>query len=101
MVDGSKIQNPMGILQEADRIWEHTINCVGAGLVDFCRHNGGVGHVMLRRPSSALQGAELEMERRQFQDSYNDSIQRVMYLAKSYGKGNTPHRVREFGCSQM
>ena len=101
LVDGSKIQNPMGILLEADRIWNHTIGYGGTGLVNFCCHDGGVGHVMLRRPSSVAEGEALETAQCQFRDAYDDAMRRIMYLAKSYSKGNTPPRVREFGCTQM
>ena len=101
MIDGSKIQNPVGVLHEADRIWRHTVGYDVTGLVDFCCHDGGVGHVMLRRPSSVATGEALEIRQHQFRDAYDNAVRRVMYLAKSYSKGNTPPRVREFGCSQM
>jgi len=101
MVDGSKIQNPMGILREADRIWNHSIGYGGTGLVNFCCHDGGVGHVMLRRPSSVAEGEALETAQREFRDAYDDATRRIMYLAKTYSKGGAPPRAREYGCSQI
>lgn len=99
-IDGSKIQNPHGILQSIERIWQGVIGVVQPGLVHFCCQDGSVGHVMLIRPSSALQGPELDAQIWQFEMAYRDVLRRIAYLAKAFSKGSAPHRVREYGYSQ-
>lgn len=101
IIDGSKVQNPMGILHEADRIWAYMLGHTGTGLVHFCQQDGSVGHVMIRRPSSVAEGNDLFVQQRQFGEAYNDAIGKGAYLAKTYSKGGAPSRVREYGCSQM
>lgn len=101
MLDGSMTQNPMGILHEADRIWSNTIGYSGTGLVHFCQQDGGVGHVMIRRPSSLAVGEDLLTQQRQAADAYHTALAKGAYLAKTYSKGDAPSRVREYGCSQM
>lgn len=99
-IDGSKIQNPHGILHSIERIWQGVIGVVQPGLVHFCCQDGGVGHVMLIRPSSAQQGPALEAQVWQFDMAYRDVLRRMTYLAKAFSKGNAPYRVREYGYSQ-
>lgn len=101
MLDGAKIQDPMGILVEADRIWAYTVGFAGTGLVHFCQQNGGVGHVMIRRPSSVAQGADLLTQQRQFADAYYTALAKGTYLAKTQTKGLTPSQTRVHGGSQM
>lgn len=99
-IDGSKVQNPYGILQSVESIWQGVIGIVRPGLIHFCCQDGGTGHVMLIRPSSVLQGPELEAQTWQFDMAYRDALHRIAYLAKTYSKGNAPYRVREYGYSQ-
>lgn len=101
MMVGSMTQNPMNILHEADRIWSNTIGYTGTGLVHFCQQDGGVGHVMIRRPSSVAVGEDLLTQQRQAADAYHTALAKGAYLAKTYSKGDAPSRVREYGCSQM
>jgi len=35
------------------------------------------------------------------QAAYDQALYRASYLAKNFSKGGAPHRVREFGCSQL
>lgn len=99
-IDGSKIQNPFGILQSAESIWQGVIGVVQPGLVHFCCQDGSVGHVMLIRPSSEQQGPALEAQMWQFDMAYRDALVRLSYLAKRYSKGDTPYRARAYGYSQ-
>lgn len=101
MLDGSKTQNPMGILHEADRIWTNRIGYTGTGLVHFCQQDGGVGHVMIRRPSNLAVGEDLLAQQRQAANAYHTALAKGSYLAKTYSKGDAPFRAREYGCSQM
>ncbi|WP_422652953.1 YagK/YfjJ domain-containing protein [Arenibaculum sp.] len=104
MVDGSKVQNPRGILNDAERIWSALTGVAPGGLIDHCRHvysgTQTPGHVMVRRPPKATTG-DPEAHWREYERSRSDALALGSYLAKPQGKGMAPPRVREFGASLL
>lgn len=105
LINGSIMQNPYTFLLKIDETWRKLLKCSTNGLIHFCSNtfigSNETGFIMIRRPSSKAQGAELLRQQCNFQQAYDVARLRASYLAKTFSKGNTPHRVREFGCSQL
>ncbi|WP_173982628.1 inovirus-type Gp2 protein [Magnetospirillum sp. SS-4] len=105
LIDGAIMQNPYGLLKKAEEIWNRILGGEYQGLIEFC-DNRCMGHkttgsVMMRRPSSEAEGAELIRQQQAYQAACGDAIWRASYLAKSFSKDEPPYRNRRFGCSQV
>ena len=104
LVNGSLIQNATGIWNKAEEVWSR-ITGGPSGLI----HHGwptrqglsGIGGIMIRRPSSKATGQPLILQQQEFNTAWAEAVEWVSYLAKTYSKGNAPHRVREYGASQL
>jgi len=83
LLDGRKIQNSFGIMEEAKRLWGAINDCDGAGLVHYPH-----APAMLRTDSQAYT-EEIEM-----------CVFHTSYLAKKNTKGSAPCRQREYGYSR-
>jgi len=105
LVNGSKIQNPMGIWLKAQEVWNRVVGVTYSGLINFCRHQyrgqPGTGSIMIRRPSATAVGESLQVQQQEFDQARAAALERADYLAKTYSKGNAPYRVREYGASQL
>jgi hypothetical protein len=101
LVNGSMIQNPMGLLQSAERIWNGVVGVKYPGLVHLCSHGQDLGCIMIKRPSSNATGERLNYQTISFDEALAEALQRAAYLAKSHSKGNVPKRVRQYGCSRI
>lgn len=84
LLDGRKIQNLHGVMEEAKRLWGEINKCDGDGLVHYKN-----GSWMLRTDSPT------------YQSDIAECVRHASYLAKSNTKGNAPHRQREYGCTQL
>lgn len=84
ILDGNKIQNHYGIMQEAERIWGEIIGCNASGLVHY-----GTSPFMLRRTDP------------DFAQAMQNCIYAASYLAKTRGKENHPHRIRTYNSSRL
>ena len=83
LLDGRKIQNPYGVMKEAERLWGGVNHCSAAGLVHLS------GHRMLRTDSPT------------YQEDIAACIFAATYLSKANTKGAAPSRVREYGYSHL
>ncbi|MGY0834212.1 YagK/YfjJ domain-containing protein [Azospirillum argentinense] len=105
MANGSRVQNPGEILNNAGEVWGRVTGSNPSGLIDFCCHdfNGqpSSGHVMIRRPSSLAKGKQLDDQTKAFENARAEALQRGRYLAKTRTKGHAPKRVREYQGSQL
>lgn len=103
LLNGSRIQHPMGVWTKAGEIWSRITNGPPA-LLHQCRHEsvaqGGNGGIMIRRPSRVLVGHDLHAQQQAFHDAYEAALEWGNYLAKDFSKGSTPFRVREYGASR-
>lgn len=104
LLNGSRVQNPMGVWAKAAEIWSRITNGPSA-LVHQCRQdpagqskNGGI---MIRRPSGMAVGNDLFEQQQQFQAHYGAALEWGAYLAKEFSKGNAPKRVRVYNASQL
>ena len=105
LVNGSLMQNPYGLLHKANEIWNRILGGVFPGLIEFCDSRclgqRETGSIMIRRPSSVAEGETLVRQQQIYDEKLQEALGRASYLAKTFSKGNTPYRVREFGCSQI
>ena len=105
LVNGSLMQNPYGLLSDVGAIWNRILGGVYTGLIHFCGSQclgqSTTGSVMIRRPSTVAEPAIQARQQQAYQAAYDQALYRASYLAKTFSKGGTPHRVREFGCSQL
>ena len=104
LLNGSKVQNSMGIWVRAADIWSRITNGPHA-LVHQCRKaflgQGGSGSIMIRRPSGTAIGHDLLVQQQAFQAAYEAALEWGSYLAKDFSKGNAPFRVREHDSSRL
>lgn len=84
ILDGNKIQNHYGIMQEAERIWDEINGCNASGLIHY-----GTSPFMLRR-------TDLD-----FAQAMQNCIYAASYLAKTRGKEHHPHRIRTYNSSRL
>lgn len=100
-VNGSRIQDARGIWLKATEIWSR-ITGGPSGLVHHCwpgyNDHTGVGGIMIRRPPK---GVGEMLPQQQFENAKAAALQQAAYLAKTYSKGNAPHRMRDYGASQL
>ena len=105
LVNGSLMQNPMGLLHKASEIWSRILRGAYPGLIEFCDSrclgHKETGSIMIRRPSSVAEGETLFRQQQIYDEKLQEALGRASYLAKTFSKGNTPYRVREFSCSQI
>ena len=102
LVNGSVIQNPMGIFQKAEQIWNRITGVSYRGLIHFCDHDQENGSVMIRRPTKVAGGEDLAYQQQIFSAAYAEALRRGSYLAKTHTKDiPPPHRGRRFGGSQL
>jgi len=104
LVDGSKVQNPSGLLKEVQDRWGCIVGSKKQGLIDHCSRNNGekvAPGLMIRRPSSKVVGETLTQQEQAYKASCAEAKSRVDYLAKSKTKGTVPHGVREYGASEV
>lgn len=103
-VNGSRIQDARGIWSKAQDIWSR-ITGGPNGLIHHCwpgyQDHTGIGGIMIRRPSGRAVAEEALPRQQQFEAAKQAAIEQAAYLAKTYSKGNTPYRVREYGASQL
>lgn len=101
-VNGSEVQNPMGIFQKAEQIWNRITGVSYRGLIHFCDHDHENGSIMIRRPSRMAGGEDLAYQQQMYDAAYAEALRRGSYLAKTYTKDiPPPHRGRRFGSSQL
>jgi len=104
LLNGSRVQNPMGVWAKAADLWSRITNGPHA-LLHQCRqeHVGQVtsGCIMIRRPSGAAIGHDLLAQKSAFEAAYREALECGAYLAKDFSKGKTPFRVREYGASRQ
>ena len=103
LLNGSRIQHPMGVWAKAGEIWSR-ITHGSPALVHECRQDpmglSGNGSIMLRRPSGVAVGHDLLEQQQAFQAAYAASLEWGSYLAKDFSKGSASFRVREYGASR-
>jgi|GEM_PF-3615263 len=99
------MQNPYGLLSDVGSIWNRILGGIYPGMIHFCGSqclgDSTTGSVMIRRPSTVAEPAIQAQQEQAHQAAYGQALFRASYLAKNFSKGSTPHRVREFGCSQL
>lgn len=83
LLDGKKIQNKMGIMLEAERLWGSVNGCDAQGLVHYAEN------FMIRTDSPS------------YQRDIAQCVNYASYMAKVNTKGNAPHRQREYGYTQL
>ena len=103
-INGSVMQNPLGLLKRVEEIWNAILGGAYQGLIHYCDKGcmgeKTTGSVMIRRPSSVATGAVLAEQQQAFETDYAQAMYRASYLAKSFSKDLTPPGVRRFGGSQ-
>ncbi|KAA1054440.1 YagK/YfjJ domain-containing protein [Azospirillum argentinense] len=104
LVNGSLIQNATGIWAKAQKLWSR-ITGGPNGLIHHCwptrKGLSGIGGIMIRRPSGVATGPQLLLQQQEYNATWSAAQESAAYLAKTYSKGNAPHRVREYGASQL
>jgi len=105
LVNGSLMQNPYGLLSDVGAIWNRILGGIYPGMIHFCGSqclgDSTTGSVMIRRPSTVAEPALQAQQEQAYQAAYGHALYLASYLAKNFSKGGTPHRVQEFGCSQL
>jgi len=94
LLNGSLVQNPMGVWAKASEFWSWITNGPAA-LVHLC------GGMMIRRPSTMVVGEGRIVQQNAFQSAYTDALNWGSYLAKEFSKGNAPYRMRQYGSSRL
>ena len=84
LLNGSKIQNRYGIMEEAKRLWGHIVACNPGGLVDY-----------------SWEPWRIRRNAPNFAETLSDCIFAASYLAKTNTKGSAPNRERDFGYSHL
>ena len=84
LLNGSKIQNRYGIMEEAKRLWGHIVACDPGGLVDY-----------------SWEPWRIRRSAPDFTAVLADCIFAVSYLAKTNTKGSAPSRQRDFGNTNL
>jgi hypothetical protein len=84
LLDGQKIQNHYGIMEEAKRLWANINACDPDGLVDYSWEPW-----QLRRGDIG------------FNQSLAQCVFAASYLAKVNTKNSSPYRHRDFGSSRL
>lgn len=104
LLNGSKVQHPMGVWDKAAEVWSDITNGPRA-LVQQCRPTGGGNSgnwgIMIRRVSGTATGADLIAQQQAFQQDYTAAWGWASYLAKEDSKDRAPYRVREFSASRL
>lgn len=111
MVDGSKVQNAMGLLKDANRIWKNITESEKDGLIHYCNRgeNGqkATPNATIRRPSSKATGAQRTEQEQAFEEACRQARERAAYLAKAETKrgstriaGTANAKFRQFGSSE-
>ena len=104
LLNGSRVQNPMGVWTKAAEIWSGITNGSPA-LVQQCWAKpigrDFTGGIMIRRPPGTAVGHDLVEQQQAYEYAYGAALGWGAYLAKECSKDNTPFGVRRFGSSQL
>ena len=104
LLNGSRIQYPMGVWTKAAEIWSE-ITSGPLALVEQCwaRPIGRdlSGGIMIRRHTSTAVGHDLVEQQQAYEYAGGAALGWGAYLAKEYSKDKTPPGVRRFGSSQL
>lgn len=106
LANGSEVQNPKIITEDAQRLWQSITKSDKKGLIDYCsRHRNldpsKTSSLMITRPSSRAEGDELLRQQAAFNEAKDKARNRVAYLSKTNTKGNVQKREREYGASEI
>ena len=105
LLNGSKVQNAMPVLQGISETWKKITSSPKDGLIDHANRDEKRRKVPpethINRPSSEASGEVLVEQTAKFEEAKDEAICRTDYLSKAYSKGNAPPGVREFGSSEL
>jgi len=96
LVNGSIIQNPHGLLHDAERIWGQITGGNFPGLVHLCGHGYDLKTLLIHGHGFAENQIENTYRILNFDEALSDAIQRAPYLADGHQK-----RIRLYGCSRI
>lgn len=96
-IDGRVMQNTYEVWLHMTTAWGQIVGGCGEGLVHGCPMPTGYFVEMLRRPKVSAVLAEQSA----FCSQVGALLAHLDYLAKAHTKGLAPHRVRDFGSSEI
>ena len=97
LVNGSMVQNPNGLLHDAERIWGQITGGNYPGLVRLCGYGYDLGNLLIHGRSLAENQNEGSYQMLNFDGALADAFQRSPYPAQ----GHVPRKVRLYGCSRI
>lgn len=104
LLNGSRVQYPMGVWSNAAEIWSGITNGSPA-LIQQCwaqpMGRDFTGGIMIRRPTGTAVGQDLIEQQQAYETAYRAALEWGAYLAKAFSKDKTPPAVRRFGSSQL
>ncbi len=96
LVNGSIVQNPHGLLQDAERIWGQIAGGNCPGLVHLCGHGYDLGNLLIQGHGFAEYQINNTYRMLNFDEALSEAFQRAPYPADGHQK-----RIRQYGCSRI